>query len=136
MSSLYQYGAPDQDFKYILQDLSKTMIGARFTYSELMEHERVPFKFQTIIDRLIMPILNEDMEIGAHILQLTKEDKNYRIYENLKVKIRYYAPKKSGGFESKTVTLAELVKEAEHWDERAVLHEIILSNLALLSFKM
>ena len=70
MSSLYQYGAPDQDFKYILQDLSKTMIGARFTYSELMEHERVPFKFQTIIDRLIMPILNEDMEIGAHILQL------------------------------------------------------------------
>ena len=54
MSSISNYGAPDQDFKYILQDLSKTMIGARFTYSELMEQERVPFKFQTIIDRLIL----------------------------------------------------------------------------------
>ena len=136
MSSISNYGAPDQDFKYILQDLSKTMIGARFTYSELMEQERVPFKFQTIIDRLIMPILEEDMEIGEHMLRLTKADKNYRIYENLKVKIRYYAPKKNGGFESKTVTLAELAKEAEHWDDRAVLHEIILSNLALMSFKM
>ncbi|MBR3104573.1 MAG: hypothetical protein IKQ27_16480 [Lachnospiraceae bacterium] len=136
MSSLYEYGAPDQDFKYILQDLSKTMIGARFTYSELMEQERVPFKFQTIIDRLILPVMDEDMEIGAHILSLTKADKNYRIYENLKLKIRYYAPKKNGGFESKTVSLAELVKEAEHWDERSVLHEVILSNLALMSFKM
>ncbi len=128
--------SPDQDFKYILQDLSKTMIGARFTYSELMEQERVPFKFQTIIDRLIMPILQEDMEIGAHMLLLNKADKNYRIYENLKVKIRYYAPKKNGGFESKTVSLADFVKAAEHWDERAMVHEIILSNLALMSFKM
>lgn len=126
----------DQDFKYILQDLSKTMIGARFTYSELMEQERVPFKFQTIIDRLIMPILEEDMEIGEHMLRLTKADKNYRIYENLKVKIRYYAPKKNGGFESKTVSLADFVKAAEQWDERAMVHEIILSNLALMSFKM
>ena len=136
MSSSSNYDSADQDFKYILQDLSKTMIGARFTYGELMEQERVPFKFQTIIDRLILPVMEEDMEIGRHILSLTKTDKNYRIYENLKVKIRYYAPKKNGGFESKTVSLAELAKEAEHWDERAVLHEIILSNLALMSFKL
>jgi hypothetical protein len=54
----------------------------------------------------------------------------------LKVKIRYYAPKKNDGFESRTVSLADFVKVAEQWDERAMVHEIILSNLALMSFKM
>ncbi len=126
----------EQDFKYILQDLSKTMIGARFTYGELMEQERVPFKFQTIIDRLILPCLTEDMEIGEHLLHMTKEDKNFRIYVNLKTKVRYYTPSDKGGFEMRTVTLQELTKAAEHWDERAMIHEVILSNLALMAFKM
>ncbi|MBQ7447651.1 MAG: hypothetical protein IJV59_06825, partial [Eubacterium sp.] len=73
----------DKDFKYVPQYLSKTILGARFTYQELLEQERVPFKFQTIIDRLILPCMQEDMEIGKHMLLLTASDKNFRIYDSL-----------------------------------------------------
>ena len=56
----------ENDYKYILQEFSKTMIGARYTYSEIMAAERAPFKFQTIIDRLILPYADPDMMIGGH----------------------------------------------------------------------
>jgi hypothetical protein len=54
----------DTDFKFVIQEFSKTMIGARYTYRELMSAERVPFKFQTIVQRLIIPYADENMMIG------------------------------------------------------------------------
>jgi len=131
-----RFGAEERDFKYVLQDLTKTMIGARFTYRELMGEERVPFKFQTIIDRLILTYADPDMTIGEHLLQITPQDKNYRIYENLKVKLHYYVSKETGGYVSKSTGLREFVTISENERKDIVMHEVILSNLALMSFKM
>ncbi|MCR5251057.1 MAG: hypothetical protein K6E50_10675 [Lachnospiraceae bacterium] len=125
-----------EDFKYVLQEFSRTMIGARYTYGELLGAERVPFKFQTIIDRLILPYSSSDVMIGEHLLHLTPADKNYRIYENLKTKIKFFTPSADGGFKEKVVNLSGLAAEAEHWDERNVLQEVILSNMALMGFKL
>ena len=33
----------DDDFKYVLQEFSRTMIGAKYTYGELLNAERLPF---------------------------------------------------------------------------------------------
>ena len=87
----------DNDFKYILQEFSRTMIGARYSYGELLGAERLPFKFQTIIDRLILPYADSDMTIEEHLKGLTKEDKNFRIFDNLKLKVKYYLPAENGG---------------------------------------
>ena len=38
----------DNDFKYYMQDTGHLYFGARYSYTELMEHEMVPFKFKSI----------------------------------------------------------------------------------------
>ncbi|HOO80540.1 MAG TPA: hypothetical protein PLZ77_06405 [Lachnospiraceae bacterium] len=126
----------ENDYKYVLQEFSKVMIGARYTYEELLMNERVPFKFQTIIDRYILPYADSKEEIGKHLLRMTKEDPNYRIYENLKIQIGYYKPKAGGGFEQKKVSLEQLTKEAEHWNPDSLIYEVMISNLALMAFKI
>lgn len=44
----------DQDFKYIIQDLTNIYLGARSTYEELMEDENVPHKLKEIIVRVML----------------------------------------------------------------------------------
>ncbi len=44
----------DNDFKYYMQDTGHLYFGARYSYTELMEHEMVPFKFKSIIEHYIM----------------------------------------------------------------------------------
>ena len=125
----------ENDYKYILQEFSKTMIGARYTYSEIMAAERAPFKFQTIIDRLILPYADPDMMIGDHILHMDKADKNYRIYENLKIKIRCCVPD-GDGYKTKDFRINEITGLEESVKDTLVVQEIAFSNLALMGFKL
>ncbi len=125
----------ENDYKYILQEFSKTMIGARYTYSEIMAAERAPFKFQTIIDRLILPYADPDMMIGDHILRMDKDDKNYRIYENLKIKIRCCVPD-GDGYKTKDFKIDEITGLEESVKDTLVVQEIAFSNLALMGFKL
>ena len=124
----------EDDYKYVLQEFSRTMIGARFTYGELLYEERVPFKFQTIIDRLIRPFADTDMRIGEHIFGLTPEDKNYRIYDNLNVRLRASIPCKDGSFKVRDLKLEELLELQDNED--IFVQEVVISNLALMGFKL
>ena len=126
----------DDDFKYVLQEFSRTMIGAKYTYGELLNAERLPFKFQTIVDRLILPYADPDMTIEDHLLSITKEDKNYRILHNLKLKIKYFMPAPKGGFKEYTDEIKEFIKKRESWTKGCMVQEIIISNLALMGFKL
>ena len=126
----------DNDFKYILQEFSRTMIGARYSYGELLGAERLPFKFQTIIDRLILPYADSDMTLEEHLKSLTKEDKNFRIFENLKLKVKYYLPGENGGYKEHTEDVKSFVESQKGLSEGIVISEIILSNLALMGFKL
>ena len=119
----------------MIQEVSKTMIGARYSLAEIMECERVPFKFQTIIDRLILPYSEPDRMIGDELLGLTKNDKNYRIFENLKVKVSCYV--RSGeAYKEKVYKINELCALDEDTKKDMMVHEVIISNLALMSFKL
>ena len=126
----------EDDYKYILQDFSRTMIGARFSYAELMEAERVPFKFKTIVDRLILPYADADMTLEQHMLNLTPADKNYRIYDGLKTKIKYFEPKAGGGFRERVLDLKKFTEVKAAWGEAWLMQEIIISNLALSGFRI
>ncbi len=125
------------DFKYVLQEFSRTMIGAKYTYAELLNAERVPFKFQTIIDRLILPYADADRTLEEHLLSMTAEDKNYRIFDNLKLKIKYYMPSEKGGYKEYTDDIKTFVEKRKKLkDGNITIQEIILSNLALMGFKL
>ena len=126
----------EDDYKYVLQDLRETCIGARYRYDELLSAERVPFKFQTIVDRLILPYADPALTIGEHLLTMTPEDKNYRIYDSLKACVRYYEPKKGGGYAQKKKKLKDFVKDEARKSGELVIQEVIISNLALMGFKL
>lgn len=43
-----------QDFKYVLQDTRTVSLGVKYTYEELLQDERVPFKFQAVISQYLL----------------------------------------------------------------------------------
>ena len=126
----------NNDYKYILQEFSRTMIGVKYSYAELMGAERLPFKFQTIIDRLIIPYADPSLTLEEHLLQMTKDDKNFRIYENLKTKVKYYLPQKKGGYKEYNEDIKKFVENERRNCEGIKLSEVIISNMALMGFKL
>lgn len=125
----------ENDFKYVLQDFSSITLGARYSYQEIMENERVPFKLQSIVERYILPYITDpSIEIGRHVLSLTKEDPCYRIYENLKLRVKYFEPREKGGFQEKKAKLEGFMEVAGVWKEDYMLQEVIFSNLAVMAF--
>lgn len=127
----------DNDFKYVLQEVSRTTIGARFTYAELIDHEHVPFKLRLIAERLILPYCDPGMTLGEHLLKLTPEDPSFRIYRQLKAKIKYFVPAKKGGYTEKISGITELKQTLDAMpDQRPVVQEIIVSNLALMGIHL
>ena len=125
----------DNDYKYVIQEVSKTMIGARYSFAEIMECDRVPFKFQTIVDRLILEYSEPERTIGDEIMGLTKKDKNFRIFENLKVRVACYV-KAGDGFKDKSFKLDELAGLGAEEKKEMMVHEVTISNLALMAFRM
>ena len=129
-----QFG--ENDYKYVIQEFSKTMIGARYTYRESLSAERVPFKFQTIVDRLIVPYADMDMMLGDHLLNMTADDKNKRIFENLKAKLRISIPQADGSYTTKDMPLGALIAIDPEEKKDYFIQEMIISNLALFGFKL
>ena len=127
--------ANDNDYKYVIQEVSRTMIGARYSFAEILENDRVPFKFQTIVDRLILEYSEPERMIGEELLGLTKKDKNYRIFENLKLKISCYV-REGEGYKDKVYKLDELEALSEEKKKDLMVHEVSFSNLALMAFRM
>ena len=127
----------ENDFKYVLREVSRTTIGARFRYEELLDDENVPFKLRLIIDRLILPYADAAQTIGEHLLALHTEDPNFRIYRQLKAKIKYFVQKPGGGYTEKTSGIEELVKFAPaQAEETLFVQEVIISNLALMGIHL
>ncbi len=125
----------ENDFKYVLQDFSTITLGARYSYQEIMESQRVPFKLQSIVERYILPhVADPSIEIGKHVLSLTKEDPCYRIYDDIKLKVKYFEPRKKGGFQEKKAKLEQFIEIAGAWEEGCMIQEITFSNLAVMAF--
>lgn len=125
----------DQDFKYVIQDTSSTQLGSRYTYEEMLMSDRVPFKFQSIIQFYILKSADPKTEIGQHILNLEDSDYTYQVYRNLKLKVGFCEPKKNGGYKLKKLKFEEFKKyQASNWTENHVIQDVTISNLALMAF--
>ncbi len=125
----------DNDFKYVIQDTSQTQLGSRYTYEEMLMSDRVPFKFQSIIQLYILKSTEPSMEIGEHILALNEEDYNFQVYRQLKIKIRFCEPKSKGGYKVKQLKFADFKNYQKiSWTDEHVLQDVTISNLALMAF--
>lgn len=57
----------DQDFKYVIQDLTNVYIGARYTYEEMLEDDNVPHKLKEVIVRILLTEVAPDTTPENHI---------------------------------------------------------------------
>lgn len=132
----------EEDFKYCMQDMERDYFGARYTYQELMQNELVPFKFKTIIERYLVRNIDRDTSLESHFYHMTKENPEYRVYRQLKARIRVTQIKsrKSGQAEytEKVYTLEQLtaLSTDEKMEKGIAIREIILSKLALFAFSV
>ena len=44
----------DQDFKYVIQDLTNVYMGAGYTYEEMLEDDNIPHKLKEVIVRILL----------------------------------------------------------------------------------
>ena len=130
----------EEDFKYCMQDMERDYFGARYTYQELMQNELVPFKFKTIIERYLVRDNDRDTSLESHFYHMTKENPEYRVYRQLKARVRVTQIKnrKSSQTEytEKVYTLEQLtaLSQEEKMEKGIAIREIILSKLALFAF--
>ena len=47
-------GKIGEDYKYVIQDTSRVLLGAKYSYAELLEDASCPFKFQSIVEHYIL----------------------------------------------------------------------------------
>lgn len=130
----------EEDFKYCMQDMERDYFGARYTYQELMQNELVPFKFKTIIERYLVRDIDRDTSLESHFYHMTKENPEYRVYRQLKARVRVTQIKnrKSSQTEytEKVYTLEQLtaLSQEKKLEKGIAIREIILSKLALFAF--
>jgi hypothetical protein len=78
----------ENDFKYVLQDISHIYIGARMNYEEVGEHYDTPARLKSAIYRVIIDDVDLETPICEHLLKLEPKTKSYLVYQQLAVKIK------------------------------------------------
>ncbi len=128
------------DFKYYMQDIERYYFGARYSYSELLNNEMVPFKYKTIITKYLKDEVDYETTLESHLYYMNTEGFDYRIYKQLRSRVRtsmYKDPeKREKGFKEKVYTIEQLVKLDKEEKEKLgiIVRELIFSKLALFGF--
>ena len=132
----------EDDFKYYMQDIERYYFGARYNYNELITNEIVPFKFKTVITKYFKDDIDFSTTLESHIYHLTKDTYDYKVYKQLRTRIRtsvYKNPdRKEKGFKEKVYKIEEIVKINHEEKERLgmLVREIIISKLGLWGFQV
>lgn len=133
-----------EDYKYCMQDVGTVYIGTKFTFQELLDSDTVPFKFQLLVERYIMPEADLEDTLESHLYYLQEKSFLVKIYEQLKmkVKINIIEEKKSltgkckREYTTKVVPIRTLAQMSVTDKEAVgvVVQEISISKLALMGF--
>lgn len=132
----------EDDFKYYMQDIERYYFGARYNYNELISNEIVPFKFKTVITKYFKDDIDFSTTLESHIYHLSKDTYDYKVYKQLRTRIRtsvYKDPdRKEKGFKEKVYKIEEIVKISPKEKERLgmLVREIIISKLGLWGFQV
>lgn len=132
----------ENDFKYYMQDIERYYFGARYSYNELLKNEMVPFKFKTIITKYLKDDIDYDTTLESHLYYISKENFDYKIYKQLRSRVRTSLYKKPGhpdkGFTEKLFTIEELARmNTEEKEQKGIIvRELVISKLAMFAFSV
>ena len=136
----------DNDFKYFMQDAGTIYLGARFSYAEILEQEMVSFKYKSIVQHYILKDTDPETTLESQLYYMTSDQFSYKTYLQLKakVKVSMLTQKKSlfgkekVAYENKVMKLDEIVgmNLAQKKKCGIIIHELVLSKLALMGFSV
>ena len=132
------------DFKYFIQVAGNLYLGAKFSYAEIMQQDRVNFKYKSIIEHYIMKDTDPETTLESQLYYMTSDQFSYRTYMQLKAKVkvcmlvqkkRLFSGTKTV-YENKVMKLEELVQMnlAKKKQCGMVIQELSMSKLALMAF--
>lgn len=136
----------DNDFKYFMQDTGSIYLGARFSYTEILEQEMVSFKYKSIVEHYILKDTDPATTLESQFYYMTPDQFSYKTYLQLKarVKVSVLEEKKSlfgkdkVAYSNRVMKLDEIVgmNLAQKKKCGMVIQELILSKLALMAFSV
>ena len=115
----------NNDFRYVMHDMTNIYIGAKHTYDELMNIDEVPFKLKTILSHYMLKEIAGNTTLENHLFFMKKTDESYRIYKQMKTRFKLNVFRENGhgkgkpGYVQKEYKIDEIVEGPES----AVLHE-------------
>lgn len=133
-----------EDFKYCMQDVSTVYVGCKYTMDEILADESIPFKFQLVVERYILPKSDPEDTLETHLYYLEEKSFLVKIYRQLKakVKVNYIEEKKHMGgkvtkeYATKTMSVEQLAHLSVQEKEKMglMVQELAVSKLALMGF--
>lgn len=127
----------NQDFKYVLQDVSKVYIGAKFTYQEMLDRDDIPFKLKAILSHYMLKEVSADTTPENHIFYLTQDSLSYMVYRQLGVqfKMSVWQPGKDH-YVSSYYTVAQLYDRPELLVQKdtIVVEELMIPKVKIMMF--
>ena len=131
-----------QDYKYILQDLSRVYMGAKYSYQELLESEDVSFKIRMIIRSYFLKDVTADTTLESHLYYLEKADLSWEVLDQLGARVRVTRPrpgrKGTTVYKEEIIGIADLaaLPPARKQQEGMIIMELQLSKLRLMQFSL
>ena len=133
----------NNDFKYLIQDTGHVFFGKELTYAEMMDSEDVPFKFKAIVSSYFSKDAELSDRIVDHLMKITKDEFSYRIYDQLKLQVRFFYKEEKNGFFGKkkqrwvhkTCKMPEFLQDYKEMVEKgeATVEDLSISKLALMA---
>lgn len=130
-----------RDYKYAMQDTSRIYVGCKYTFSELVEDEEVPFKFRLVVQKYIVPNVDGEDTLETFLYYMSDRDFSMKLLKQMKarIKVNLIEEKKKlfGGtkkeYVTKQLSVEELVAMPRSRKEAVglVIQEISVSKLAL-----
>lgn len=138
--------AENRDYKYFMQDTGSVYLGAKLSYTEILQDEMVNFKYKSIVEHYILKDTDPETTLESQLYYMTKEQFSYRTYEQLKARVKIsileekkgFFGKSRTGYQTRTVPLATLAEMnlAQKKAKGVVIQELALSKLGLMSFSV
>ena len=132
----------NHDFKYVMQDVSKVYIGARYTYQEMMDTDGIPFKFKAILSHYILKEVAADTTPENHIFYMRDTDISYMVYKQMKIRFKMsfpmLSPKGEWQYKSEYHTIDESAGN-ETWKEQRdaiVVEEFMVNKLQMMMMSL
>ena len=115
----------NNDFRYVMQDMTNVYIGAKYTYDEIMNVDEVPFKLKVILSHYMLKEIAGNTTLENHIFYMKPDDMSYMVYKRMKARFKLNVFKEDGhgkgkpGYIQKEYKIQDIVEGPE----AAMLHE-------------